>query len=155
MLAGLVVDLVLQPEVGELLSAHDAVVHAALEVSVGWFYQLGGDNISVLSDFISLPADYQVPADIADNTTLRIYGGTTIKAHRLVYHSTLGSRVIKKKKKKKRRDKHPAMAQRPGSSEGGRVAAHPGGNPGANRWFLESTPIQMPPESGGICGRLT
>ena len=34
-------------------------------------------------------------------------------------------------------------------------ATHPGGNPGANRWFLQSTPIQMPPESGGICGRLT
>jgi len=32
---------------------------------------------------------------------------------------------------------------------------HPGGNPGANRWFLRSTPIQMPQESGGICGRLT
>ena len=37
---------------------------------------------------------------------------------------------------------------------------HPGGNPGANlksisrgnRWFFKSTPIQMPPESGGICG---
>ena len=37
---------------------------------------------------------------------------------------------------------------------------HPGGNPGANlksishgnRWFLTSTPTQMPPESGGICG---
>ena len=27
--------------------------------------------------------------------------------------------------------------------------------PGADRRFLESTPIQMPPESGGICGRLT
>jgi len=32
---------------------------------------------------------------------------------------------------------------------------HPGGNPGANRWFLLSTPTQMPPESDGICGRLT
>ena len=32
---------------------------------------------------------------------------------------------------------------------------HSGGNPGANRWFLGSTPIQMPPESIGICGRLT
>ena len=31
----------------------------------------------------------------------------------------------------------------------------PGGNPGANGWFLQSTPIQMPPKSGGICGRLT
>ena len=32
---------------------------------------------------------------------------------------------------------------------------HPGGNPGANRWFLQSTLVEMPPESGGICGRLT
>ena len=31
----------------------------------------------------------------------------------------------------------------------------PGGNPGANRWFLWSNPIQMLPERGCICGRLT
>ena len=31
----------------------------------------------------------------------------------------------------------------------------PAGNPGANRWFLWSTPAQIPPGSGGICGRLT
>jgi hypothetical protein len=31
----------------------------------------------------------------------------------------------------------------------------PWDNPGAKRWFLESTPIQMPPSGGGICGRLT
>ena len=30
----------------------------------------------------------------------------------------------------------------------------PGGNSGANGWFLESTHIQMPPRRGGICGRL-
>ena len=29
-------------------------------------------------------------------------GGLEFKAHRLLYHSTLGSRVIKKKKKKRR-----------------------------------------------------
>ena len=27
---------------------------------------------------------------------------------------------------------------------------HPGFNPRANRWFLRSTPVQMPPEPGGI-----
>jgi len=32
------------------------------------------------------------------------------------------------------------------------VVRHPGGNPGA---IFLSTPIQMPLESGGICGRLT
>ena len=32
----------------------------------------------------------------------RFRGGLIFKAHRLVYHSTLGLRVIKKKKKKKR-----------------------------------------------------
>ena len=31
----------------------------------------------------------------------------------------------------------------------------PGGNPGANGWFLDSTPIQMPARRGGICARLT
>jgi len=30
-----------------------------------------------------------------------------------------------------------------------------GGNPGANSWFLWSTPIQMLPPGGSICGRLT
>ena len=33
--------------------------------------------------------------------------------------------------------------------------SHPEGNPVAIRWFLMSTPIQTPPESGGICERLT
>jgi len=28
-------------------------------------------------------------------------------------------------------------------------------NPGANRWFLQSTPIQMLPPEGSICWRLT
>jgi hypothetical protein len=34
-------------------------------------------------------------------------------------------------------------------------ARHPEGNPGTIRWFLGSIPIQMPPELGSICGRLT
>jgi len=28
----------------------------------------------------------------------------------------------------------------------------PGGKPWANRWFLKSTPIQMPPEPGASVG---
>ena len=35
------------------------------------------------------------------------------------------------------------------------VVFRPGDNPGANRWFLQSTPIQMPPPGGGICGIMT
>ena len=31
----------------------------------------------------------------------------------------------------------------------------PGGNPGANRCFFNSTPTQMLPPGGSICGRLT
>ena len=31
----------------------------------------------------------------------------------------------------------------------------PGGDPGANGWFSQSTPIQMLPRKGCICGRLT
>ena len=34
----------------------------------------------------------------------RFRGGRVFKAHRLLYHSTLGVRVIKKKKKKKKSD---------------------------------------------------
>jgi len=33
----------------------------------------------------------------------RFRGGLVVKAHRLVYHSNLGLRVIKKKKKKKKK----------------------------------------------------
>ena len=29
---------------------------------------------------------------------------------------------------------------------------HPGGNPGAYSWFIQSTPMQMPPKSGGRWG---
>ena len=35
------------------------------------------------------------------------------------------------------------------------LPSRPGGNPGANGWFLWSTPIQVPPRRGGICDRLT
>jgi hypothetical protein len=31
----------------------------------------------------------------------------------------------------------------------------PGGNPGANGWFIESNPMKTLPRTGGICGRLT
>jgi len=36
-----------------------------------------------------------------DRVGLRFRAGRVFKAHRLLYHSTLGLRVIKKKKKKK------------------------------------------------------
>jgi len=36
-------------------------------------------------------------------TVQRFRGGLVFKAHRLLYHSTLGLRAIKKKKKRKRR----------------------------------------------------
>ena len=36
-----------------------------------------------------------------------------------------------------------------------REVHHPGDSPGANRWFLKSTPIQILPAGGGICGRLS
>ena len=35
------------------------------------------------------------------------------------------------------------------------VVSPSGDNPGANRWFLESTPIQMLTPGGSIWGRLT
>ena len=34
-------------------------------------------------------------------------------------------------------------------------SARPGGNLGANGWFLQSIPTRMPPRRGVICGRLT
>jgi hypothetical protein len=47
-------------------------------------------------------------------------------------------------------DEAPAAAPAPVE-----VGHHPGDNPRANGWFLESTPIQMLPPGGSICGRLT
>ena len=41
------------------------------------------------------------------------------------------------------------------SRQGSDFGTHPADNPGANMWFLSSIPLQMPPESGVICGRLT
>ena len=43
------------------------------------------------------------------------------------------------------------------SVRGALFAMHttPGDNSGANKWFLQSTPIQMLPPGGSICGRLT
>ena len=35
------------------------------------------------------------------------------------------------------------------------AVSHPGDNLGTNRWFLQSTSIQMLPPGGSICGRLT
>ena len=73
--------------------------------------------------------------------------------HRLLYHSTIGLRVIKKKEKThvsgRRIVRNPALETRS-------IHHRPEGNPGANGWFLWPTPIQMPlRRGGGICGRLT
>ena len=89
----------------------------------------------------------------------RFQGGLVFKAHRVLYRSTLGSRVIMKKVKEgagTAEDADLGLENRDGHGITKLVGPnHPGGNPGANRWFLESAAIQMPPESGGICGRLT
>ena len=42
-----------------------------------------------------------------------------------------------------------------GSADHGSAVHHPGGDPRANEWFLQSTPIHMLPPGGSICGRLT
>jgi len=40
------------------------------------------------------------------------------------------------------------------ASRSSQEACQPGDKPGANRWFLWSTPIQMLGSGGSICGRL-
>jgi hypothetical protein len=60
-------------------------------------------------------------------------------------------------KQRKRRDMGKERRERRGRGwrrRGGKED-HPGDNPGANRWFLQSNPIQMLLPGGGICGRLT
>jgi len=82
----------------------------------------------------------------------RFRGGLVFKAHRLLYHSTLGLRVIKKKKKKTLQgEKLRSLGFLPRSllHSLDLVGAlpllldsvyleriHPRGNPGAIRWFL-------------------
>ena len=44
---------------------------------------------------------------------------------------------------------------RKGSNSLWEIVFRPGGNPGANGWFIQSTPIQMPSRRVGICEKLT
>jgi len=91
---------------------------------------------------------------LPDENVQWIRGGLIFKALRFFDHPTLG---LESNKKERICDR---LRQ---SEEGGsghhkftvRRRDHPGDNPGANGWFLESTPVQMPPPAGGICERLT
>ena len=47
----------------------------------------------------------------------------------------------------------PAPSRSLGVSDARCVHIHPGDNPGAHRWFLESTPIQTLPPGGSILAR--
>ena len=58
----------------------------------GWWYPEGSEG-----DARDLPDAAVVPGTLGSNVK-RFRGGLVFKAHRLLYHSTLGSRVIKKKK---------------------------------------------------------
>ena len=50
----------------------------------------------------------------------------------------------------------PRAAWTPSSQRHASVCGvHPGDNQGINRWFLTFTPMQAPPESGGIWGGFT
>jgi len=61
------------------------------------------------------PASQDPDPGITTRSVLRFRGGLVVKAHRLVYHSTLGLRVIKKKKKT------PSLESRPEAYCGCRV----------------------------------
>ena len=50
-------------------------------------------------------------------------------------------------------EKHKADSRAALSAVEDQVLLHPGDNPGANRWILSSTPIQMLPPGGSIRGR--
>ena len=49
-----------------------------------------------------LPLDWTSLEQLLSTNVKRIRGGLVFKAHRLLYHSSLGSRVTKKKRKKGR-----------------------------------------------------
>ena len=59
--------------------------------------------------------------------------GSHLRLIDFVYHSTLGLRVTKKKKEVSALDR--ALSSHPAPGEW-QKRSHPGGNPGANRWFL-------------------
>jgi len=58
----------------------------------------GGAHPSLLRELMSAPASIQEL--LLHRNVKRFRGGLAFKAHRLLYHSTLGLRVIKEKKKK-------------------------------------------------------
>jgi len=72
---------------------------------------------------LGLPWDHVDPRGylLLRRNVKRFRGGLVFKAHRLVYHSTLGLRVIKKKKKKKKKLPRPPLGPR----RPARVALHP------------------------------
>ena len=72
-------------------------------------------------------------------------GGLVFKAHRLLYHSTLGLRVIKKKKKKDWRETSASTRVQVAWVVEFRVEAvgSTGDNPGANRCFLSQLPCKF------------
>jgi hypothetical protein len=78
--------------------------------------------------------------DLRISTSQRFRGGLVFKAHRLLYHRTLGSRVIKKKKNAQHVNAfHLTLMPEYGFDcltcamiARQRYASHPGGTPGAN-----------------------
>ena len=67
----------------------------------------------------------------------RFRGGLAFKAHRLVYHSTLGLRVIKKKKMDR---KHPGSDMKHPGSIAGALPPHAGDRYLADAWTLKPEP---------------
>ena len=61
------------------------------ELSVGVTSSLGSGRV--------LSVQLSIQEHLVDRVVNRFQGGLVFQAHRLLYHSTLGSRVIKKKKK--------------------------------------------------------
>ena len=73
-----------------------------------------------------------------------------VEARRFMYHSNSGlERNNEEEDVGLSHDQHDRWPSRPGTFSTLEVT------PRANRWFLKSTFIQTPPESGGICGRLS
>ena len=70
------------------------------EVSL-WHRLLDEDEAAHMHELYgTLPAPPLSRVQLLHRNVKRFRGGLVFKAHRLLYHSTLGLRVIKKKKKK-------------------------------------------------------
>ena len=93
-----------------------------------------------------------IPHDLREeealHVTLDALSDLTVVANKVCFHSKVHQPGMTSYESSVRRP--PTLSQ-----DQFLLTLRPVGNPGANDWFLQSTPVQTPLQRGGICGRFT